>query len=413
TAEHLEEFADYRGIGIAGIARSKSPDWMVNRLPQVFTAMAAYGAPINHYKTCSTFDSAPHVGSIGRACDIAIPTLGGAWHPLFVAAPEIERYQAFGNLFAGISGVPYRLDRHPVMSRHPITPMHEADVNRHLAQQTDTPLGLVTVLDLASDGDAALSRQQEAGAQIIAIDCIDQATLAEAGRLIWAHRDERLFAVGSQGVEYALVAHWRDAGLLEAGQRPQHPGKAERIAVVSGSCSPITADQIRQAQCSGFEAIRINPALAVDDRAWRDELDGAAAAALASLGSGRDPIVFTASGPDDPSTVAYREAVRTSGRSDEIVNEVVGNGLGRLLRDVVDKTGLKRAVIAGGDTSSHGASTLGIFALTALAPAAPGAALCRAHSDNASLAEFEIALKGGQMGGPDYFETVKNGGLVA
>ena len=228
TASQLEDFEGYRGIGIAGVARSKSPNWMDEHLPQVFNAMSTYGAPINHYKTCSTFDSAPHVGSIGKACDIAIPTLGGSWHPLFLAAPAIERYQAFGNLFAGISGVPSRLDRHPVMSRHPITPMDEADITRHLSRQTETPLGLVTLVDMASNSDAALARERRAGAKIIAIDCIDQQSLTEAGRLIWANRGERLFAIGSQGLEYALVAYWRDCGLLADIREPQHPGRVRR-----------------------------------------------------------------------------------------------------------------------------------------------------------------------------------------
>ena len=50
------------------------PAWMDRNLPPVFAAAApALGAPIAHYKVCSTFDSAPHVGSIGRAIDIAAP----------------------------------------------------------------------------------------------------------------------------------------------------------------------------------------------------------------------------------------------------------------------------------------------------------------------------------------------------
>src|SRR5206468_649296 len=111
--------AAYRAVGIAGVARSQSPAWMDAHLPPIFRALAALSAPIAHYKVCSTFDSAPHVGSIGHAIDLAAPLLGGDWHPLFVAAPSIERYQAFGNLFAMVGGVGYRLDRHPTMSRHP------------------------------------------------------------------------------------------------------------------------------------------------------------------------------------------------------------------------------------------------------------------------------------------------------
>ena len=64
---------------------------------------------------------------------------------------------------------------------------------------------------------------------------------------------------------------------------------------------------------------------------------------------------------------------------------------------------LTRAVIAGGDTSGHAAWELGIFALTALAPIAPGSPLCRAYSEDPAHERFEITLKGGQVGAPDFF----------
>jgi uncharacterized protein YgbK (DUF1537 family) len=56
--------------------------------------------PINHYKVCSTLDSAPHFGSIGRAIDLAAPVFGSRWIPVLVAAPPMRRYQAYGHLFA-------------------------------------------------------------------------------------------------------------------------------------------------------------------------------------------------------------------------------------------------------------------------------------------------------------------------
>ncbi|MEZ5846987.1 MAG: four-carbon acid sugar kinase family protein [Geminicoccaceae bacterium] len=113
--------AGYRGIGIAGIARSQTPQWMRENLPPVYAALASTGAPILHYKTCSTLDLAPHVGSIGTAIEIALEILQTGWIPS-VAAPAIRRFQAFGNLFAGYGDGIHRLDRHPVMSRHPVTP---------------------------------------------------------------------------------------------------------------------------------------------------------------------------------------------------------------------------------------------------------------------------------------------------
>ena len=410
TAEDLARFPGVRGIGLAGIARSKPPAWMDENLPQVFAALAAIGAPMSPYKICSTLDSAPHVGSIGRAIDLAAPILGGAWHPLVVAAPPIGRYQAFGTLFTLYDGAVHRLDRHPTMSRHPVTPMHEADVRHHLAQQTARRIGLVDRLGLHRDADAALGQARADGAEIVAIDVMDEDDLARAGRLVWENRGERLLVIGSQGIEYALVAHWRAAGLIDAAPPAPSAGPAERMAVVSGSCAPQTAAQIAHAAADGFEIIRLDASRAVDAAAWRAELGQAETAALAALGRGRAPIIATAEGPDDPAVAAFNHAIAASGLDPSAVNERIGRGLGTLLGRLIAEARLPRAVIAGGDTSGYGALSLGIRALTALAPTVPGAALCRAHFADADRAPLEIALKGGQMGAPDYFTSIRNGG---
>ncbi|WP_331284398.1 four-carbon acid sugar kinase family protein [Devosia neptuniae] len=73
SAAELARFKSYRGIGVAGIARAQSPEWMDRELPGVFSALEQLGAPIDHYKNCSTLDSAPPTGSIGRAIDIGVP----------------------------------------------------------------------------------------------------------------------------------------------------------------------------------------------------------------------------------------------------------------------------------------------------------------------------------------------------
>jgi len=413
TEEQLKRFPDVRAIGIASTARARSTDWMNATLPSIFHEMAAYKAAITHYKICSTLDSSPQIGSIGRASELAIPELGGSWSSFLVAAPPIQRYQVFGNLFASATGSVHRLDRHPVMHQHPVTPMDEADVRRHLAQQTRKRMGLISIVELMSgNADAALKRESESGASIIAIDCIDEASLTEAGRLIWEHRGKRHFSVGSQGVEYALVAYWRKAGLLEDATPPENPGVAKRMAVISGSCSQITAQQIAVAATQGFEPIRINPSKAIDSKLWKVELQRVTALALKAIDDGCDPLVHSSTGPEDPANWRFKEAIDNSGLKAEQINETVGSGLGSLLLEIIEKTGLSRCAIAGGDTSGHGASELGLFALTALAPISTGAALCQAHSDNPDLANLQITLKGGQMGEPDFFQQVRNGGLA-
>jgi uncharacterized protein YgbK (DUF1537 family) len=408
----LERFAHCRAIGIAGVARSRSPAWMDAELPRQFAALAGLGAPISHYKTCSTFDSAPHVGSIGRAIDLAVPTLGGAWHPLLVGAPAIQRYQLFGNLFAVVDGEGYRLDRHPTMAHHPVTPMDEADVRVHLARQTDRPIGLVDHLALMSDrGDAVLADARAAGAEIVAIDVIDEASLAAAGRLIWENRAERLFAVGSQGVEYALLAHWRAAGLI-GDPPPRKLAQHARIAAVSGSCSPVTARQIAWAEANGFAAVRLDAVAAVDEQRWLPALDAALDQAVTAFKAGMSPLIYSASGPADPSVAALVAATETAGLDAETVNARIGQGLGKLLKALIAATGIRRVAIAGGDTSGQALTALGVSALEAEVELAPACAISRASSADETLDGLEVALKGGQMGPLQYFGLVENGQAI-
>jgi 3-oxoisoapionate kinase len=410
--EWLRRFPGYRGIGIAGVARAKSPMWMDRELPAIFESLAKLGAPIAQYKICSTLDSAPDVGSIGHATEIAIPYLGGAWHPLVVAAPAVGRFQAFGNLFASFNSANYRIDRHPTMSRHPVTPMGEADVRRHLAKQTARKIGLIDLLALRhSQNNDVLARVLDDGAEIVAFDAVDENDLARVGELIWNNRGSRTFAIGSQGLEYALISYWRREGLLEAKHIVQQIDPVERLAVVSGSCAPQTAAQISLAIQHGFEAIRVDVTKAVDQAAWDEELERRARLALAALSAARDPIVFTALGPDDPAIGAYHNSIVTAGADPMVVNERIGAGLGRLLDGLIRAAKIRRGVIIGGDTSSNGANELGIHAMTALAPTIPGAALFQTYSDDPDKAGLEIALKGGQMGAHDFLLQLKRAGI--
>ena len=414
TPQRLARFADRRCIGIAGIARSRSPQWMDTTLPPIYAALAGLGAPLVHYKVCSTFDSAPHIGSIGRAVDLGATAFPSRWIPLVIGAPALARYQAFGTLFAGMGGTAYRLDRHPVMAHHPVTPMDEADVTRHLGRQTARRIGLIDMADLKrGDGEARRAALAGDDAPVVAIDVLDDDTLARAGELIWRNRAEGPFVAGSQGVEYALVAHWRAAGLIPAAPPVTSLPAAQQIAVASGSCSPVTARQIAHAEGRGFTGIRIDVTRAVDAAGWEAEIGRIGALALTALGTGSSPLVYTALGPDDPAVAGLEEACRSAGVPVPDVNDRIGAGLGSLLGHVLDAGRLRRAVIAGGDTSGHATLGLGIDALSAAAMLAPGAPLCRAHAETPGRDGLELALKGGQIGADDYFSAARHGGALA
>lgn len=407
----LEAYPDVRAIGVAGIARSKDPTWMEENLPSVFESLDRFQAPIMHYKTCSTFDSAQHIGSIGKATELGSIIRGDSWIPLVVGAPAMGRFQAFGNLFAKSGDKEYRLDRHPVMSRHPVTPMNEADLGRHLSKQTDLKIDVVSLVDMKmGNSDAAIQRKLQAGSKIIAIDVVDSETLAEAGRLIWQNGESSVFAVGSQGIEYALVEHWIKEGKLSSNPEVPELKPVDQLFAVSASVSPTTAEQITYAENQGFTCIRLDATTAFDPDNLKAERCRALSASLTALSEGRDVIVASARGPDDPAVTAMIATAEKLGTTLSDARDRLGAALGQLVADIRRETGMTRIAIGGGDTSGHALIALGAEALSAVAPLAPGGPLCRVHTQaHPDIDGLEVALKGGQVGGPEFFVQTKAG----
>lgn len=414
-AAMLARFPGVRCVGLAGSSRGRSPEWMRTHLAPQLAALAQLGAPLLHYKICSTFDSSPEVGSIGCAIDLGVPLMRGGWSPMVVGAPRLGRYQAFGNLFAVADGEGWRLDRHPTMARHPVTPMAEADLRRHLGAQTARARALVDFTQLKQGtADAALQRGiADAGAAVpvVLIDVLDDETLRAAGALIWSQRGAGVFTASSSGLQYALAAHWQAEGLV-APQPLTAAGPAAAIAAVSGSCSPATARQIGWAEAHGFAAHRLNlPRLlaegGADDSA---EVRRVVDAACAALVEGRSPLIYTARGPDDPAVRDFDAIARRAGLSRSDAARRTAQGLALAMRTLLDRVpALRRIAVAGGDSSGEVAAALGIQALTVAAGLAPGAPLCRATSNDPQRDGLEVVLKGGQMGGADFFGVVRDG----
>jgi uncharacterized protein YgbK (DUF1537 family) len=223
--------------------------------------------------------------------------------------------------------------------------------------------------------------------------------LPGAGRLLWCV-DRQPFVVGSSGVEYSLISFWKSQGWLPDRAAPAAAGSADRVAVLSGSCSPVTQAQIGVAGRNGFALVHLDVHAIMTGERVTAAADDAYRAATEALSAGRSVVLFTAASPQD------RIEAFASGADRHTLSQRAG----QILNRIVDASGVTRIVIAGGDTSSHGGQQLGIDALTFLAHIAPGAPLCRAWSANPRRQGIEIVFKGGQCGQPDFFEAVRNGG---
>jgi len=317
------------------------------------------------------------------------------------------------------------------MSRHPVTPMDEADIRIHLARQTRLPIQLLDILKLrVPRGTGALPTSLKqllvhARAQkpqpIVLFDTLDESDLPTIGALLSEQQlaSGQLFCAGSSGIEYALVAHWRKTGgvlnqakpRLDLNGAPQ-PG-SKQILTVSGSCSPVTSTQIQCAVKAGFYEV------ACDSRALADENTSARGVALAmdqarkALDSGRNVIFHTALGTDDNRRSGFgRSAEKYAGSTlhEKLAKASVSlsNGLAKILQLALLQTGARRAVVCGGDTATHVARTLGIEALEFVAPFAPGAPLCRVHALESPVHGRHIIFKGGQVGRNSFFPDLAN-----
>ncbi|MBM2710006.1 four-carbon acid sugar kinase family protein [Mesorhizobium caraganae] len=404
NAAMLAQFSHCRAIGLAGTSRSEAPLWMDTNLREAFAWLKTLNAALCHYKVCSTFDSSPTIGSIGRAIEIGRSVFAQDSVPLLVGAPQLKRYTAFGHLFAAYREKYFRIDRHPVMSRHPTTPMDESDLLIHLSRQTELTSGLVDLATLQSAGRSeAFDRLFAEGTDIVLVDVDSRETQALAGKEIWRVRKPGgSFVVGSSGIEYALLAEWVSNGTVSAEPKFSPPGAADRVAVISGSCSPTTERQIRHALTDGFDGIEVDPVELISE-ASGDAIARAVSAGRSSLEAGRSVVLYTALGPaaDRGAEIDRQEGARHK----------LGRGLGELLRALTIEQNLQRVVIAGGDTSSHALGQMGVDALTVRMPlpASPGSPLCVAHSRIKAIDGLEVALKGGQVGTDRYFSAIRDG----
>ncbi|WP_200975671.1 four-carbon acid sugar kinase family protein [Echinicola sp. 20G] len=416
STEQLEKYKGIQAIGIAGMTRSMGPGDMENELSEAFSALKVAGAPQVHYKVCSTFDSSPKIGNIGKAMEVGAAVFDTDYISLLVAAPALGRYCTFGNLYArmgiGSQGAIHRLDRHPSMSKHPTTPADESDLRLHLAKQTKLKVGLVDILELGDDKiQNALKRELDKASQVVLFDALYPDQLTNIGKTIdLAGKSKIHFSVGSSGVEMALGAYWKSKGKLLNEVNWADPGKAKPMLVLSGSCSPVTSGQIQYALQHGFREVALDPVKLIGQGEGIGQYQKEV---VDKLKEGKHVILHTALGTDDPRLAETKNLLSNQGVAQEDISsktaDFFGRALGRIARNVAEEVPFKRLIIAGGDTSSKVARALGIEAVEMIAPLLPGAPLCKAFAQDSSIDGMEVNFKGGQVGAEDYFVKVMEG----
>jgi uncharacterized protein YgbK (DUF1537 family) len=394
SRETLATTPEVEAIGVAGRTRSLPTAEIDAEVRPALRALRELGAAHVHYKVCSTFDSSPKIGSIGRVIDFAKEEFGGPFIPLVVGAPGLGRWCVFGNLFAsyGISAETpaYRLDRHPSMSRHPITPADEADLRVHLARQTNKRISLVDIRTIDRGPQAVIAAIErvccEETAEIVLFDCFSNENVATIGAVLGHYPDKKrpLFSVGSSVIETALASQWNLQANATDTVIPSGP-----VFVLAGSCSPVTATQIEEASRAGYSVVTMNVRRLIEgDRSLVDEVAIQAVEAFASA----------------PGVIVSSQG--SVNRDSELPAERLGDALAAIYRRVRESSPLCLTVVAGGDTSSYAARSLHIESLSYYSPLTPGAPICRAVSADPLVDGGCFVFKGGQVGRPDLFASL-------
>ncbi|WFU38597.1 four-carbon acid sugar kinase family protein [Bradyrhizobium sp. CB82] len=335
------------------------------------------------FKICSTFDSTD-AGNIGPVMDALRDDCGEAIVLVTPAFPETGRTVYQGNLFVG----PVPLNESPLKD-HPLNPMHDSNLVRVLARQSRTRVGLVNLANVTRGADAVRAQLAELSAKGMGaaiIDAVFDRDLETIGLVAVEHR----LSVGASGIGLGLAR-----ALVSSGKVKANAASAEANAPVggpaaclAGSCSQATLQQIANAE-------RLMPVLHLDPGqivAGAREAQRALAWARPRLADG--PVLVASSGT--PEAVAAVQA--RHGR------DAAGHAIEQAMADIAEglvQSGVRRLVVAGGETSGAVVDRLKIPGFLVGAEIAAGVPVL--HAVGAREGSMLLALKSGNFGGPEFF----------
>jgi uncharacterized protein YgbK (DUF1537 family) len=332
------------------------------------------------FKYCSTFDSTD-AGNIGPVADALVAALDCGFAIACPAFPANARTVYQGHLFVGPA-----LLNESGMQDHPLTPMRDPNLVRVLSRQTEGAVGLVAFPTVAA-GSArirtALTALREQGRRYAIVDAIADEHLHAIGEAVQSHA----LITGGSGVAMGLPENFRRLGLLRSGAAGDLPRVSGAAAVLAGSCSRATLLQVSHAR-DRVPTLELDP-LATPDAA---ELSRQALAwAAAQLGPA--PIVIAASAT--PDRVASLQAKLGRDQAGALVEQAMAE----IARGLVER-GVRRLVVAGGETSGAVVSALGVKQLRIGQEIDPGVPWTYAEGAGPALL---LALKSGNFGGPQFF----------
>ncbi|UFP98737.1 3-oxo-tetronate kinase [Pseudomonas fitomaticsae] len=372
---------DIDAVVIALKSRTVSPEEAVAQSLEALEWLRAAGCQQFFFKYCSTFDSTSR-GNIGPVADALANALGVSFAVACPAFPENKRTIFNGHLFVG-----EQLLSESGMRNHPLTPMTDSNLVRVLQQQTRKPVGLVAH-SVVNKGAQAISTAfknlvaQERGYAIV--DAIDDEDLYAIGKAVADHK----LVTGGSGVALGLPDNFRRAGLLgDCAAASVLPAIQGLGAVVSGSCSVATNSQVEHWQKT-HPSFSLDPLLLANGH---DQVAEALGWAKALIQKG-PVLIYGSAQPEKVKLAQQKLGVEAAGQLVEDALSAVAVGLYEM--------GVRKLVVAGGETSGAVVKALQVKALRIGATIDPGVPWTLGLRDD----PIALALKSGNFGTVDFFE---------
>ena len=362
-------------------SRSIDPNKAVQLSLDAYTWLKRQGADHILFKICSTFDSTDR-GNIGPVMDALLEKTGDDCIIVTPAFPETKRTVYMGNLFVG--HVP--LNESPLKD-HPLNPMHDSNLVRVLQRQSKHQIGLAELATVTKGAAALRARLHELGRDGVRAAIADTVFDADLGPIGEVAAEARL-SVGASGLGLGLAQAFVKRGRGGKGGEALAKLGPSASACLAGSCSAATLGQVAEAE-KIMPVFRLDPEHLMERRAaYLDEITAWATDRLS-----KGPVLVASTATPD----RVRALQGRFGQSE--VGHAIEQAMADLAERLVDQ-GVRRLVVAGGETSGAVVDRLGVPGFVVGPEIAAGVPVLGASGYKHPML---IALKSGNFGGPAFF----------
>ena len=376
-----EDFQGCDALVINTGSRLDSAERAAERTREAAVFLRECGCDMIHTKTCSVFR-----GNVGASFDAVQDVLGVTCSMVVAGFPRNGRTTVEGVHY--LNGVPVA---ETSFAHDPVTPLRFSRLDELIGQQSERPCRSFTAawLDRPAGEQRAHLEELKREAAYVIFDVRDQEDLKRIASLISEERN----ICGSSAICEELPVYW---GMCRQVQPcPDAAEDGSGTLILAGSLTPQTAAQVAFLEQQGIARQVMAPVRLLVEDERESEVEAAAAFALARLKRGEDVLVYVSR-----DTAGVRARSSALGITEIEAGRRISLAFEALARRVLERTGLRKYVVAGGETSDAVSRGLGVRTMRIWQEIEAGVPLMTAVTHDGH--QLLLVLKSGSFGSPAF-----------